>query len=304
MGKIKLYILATRPPFFTASIVPLLLGTVMAWSWYGKFSLVDFILALIGVVALHAGANTSNDYYDWKNGTDRYNKTFAFPFTGGSRMIPDGLLHPVEVKRIFIVSYVIALIVGFILFMRHGYIILILGFIGLLSGYFYTATPVFLAGKGIGEILVGLNFGVLITVGGFVVQTGVVTWKPFFASIPVSILVTLILWINQFQDSEADKLAGKNHLVVRLGLKRSARIYAVLFYTTYIITLLGIIVGALPIWSGIVFITLPLAIKTVKIVETNYNNFKLLTPANAYTIKLHLNIGLLLTASFIIDKLF
>ncbi len=302
MNKLKLYIMETRPPFFTASVVPLLLGTAMAWSWYNRFSLIDFLFALIGVIALHAGANTSNDYYDWKNGTDRYNKTFAFPFTGGSRMIPEGILTLQEVKWIFIVSYLIALTVGFILFLRHGYIILILGLIGLLSGYFYTATPFFLAGKGVGEILVGLNFGILITLGGFVVQTDFISWKPILASIPVSILVTLILWINQFQDSEADKMAGKNHLVVRLGLRQSAKLYAVLLYSAYLFTLIGIITKALPVWAGVVFITFPLAMKTIKIVENNYNKFKELTSANAFTIKLHLNIGLLLTVSFIIDK--
>ncbi len=304
MKKLKLYIMATRPPFFTASIVPFLIGTAMAWAWYGKFSVVDFLITLIGVVALHAGANSSNDYFDWLNGTDRINKTFAFPFTGGSRMIPEGLISPKEMKMIFIVSYAIALIAGIILFLRHGVFVLVLGFIGLLSGYFYTATPLFLAGKGIGEFLIGLNFGVLITLGSFFVQTDMLSWKPVIASLPVSLLVTLILWINQFQDSEADRIAGKKHLVVRIGLEKASRVYAVLLYLSYISVIVGVAVRALPAWSLIVFITFPLALRTVKIVRENYNRFAELTPANASTIKLHLNIGLLIAVSFIVDKLF
>ncbi len=303
MKRLKLYIMATRPPFFTASIVPVLLGTAMAWAWYGKFSLVDFLLTLVGVIALHAGANASNDYYDWKNGTDRYNKTFAFPFTGGSRMIPNGLISPEEMKGIFMVAYLIALAMGIILFIRHGYIVLILGFIGLLSGYFYTATPLFLAGKGVGEILIGLNFGILITLGAFFVQTDFLSWTPVIASIPVSLLITLVLWINQFQDSEADKKAGKVHLVARLGLNRAAQIYIILLYLSYLSVIIGILAKALPVCSLIVFVTLPVAIKTQKIVKNNYNRFRELTPANAATIKLHLNIGLLLAVSFIIDKI-
>ena len=301
--KLKLYIMATRPPFFTASIVPVLLGTSMAWAWYGKFSLVDFILTFVGVIALHAGANASNDYFDWKNGTDRFNKTFAFPFTGGSRMIPDGLISPKEMKAIFIVAYLIALATGVILFLRHGYIVLLLGFFGLLSGYFYTATPLFLAGKGIGEILIGLNFGILITLGAFFVQTDFLSWTPVIASIPVSILITLVLWINQFQDSEADIKAGKVHLVARLGLNRAARVYVALLYLSYLTVIIGILVNALPVWSLLSFVTLPVALRTQKIVKENYNKFRELVPANAATIKLHLNIGLLLAVSFIIDKI-
>ncbi len=303
MRKVKLYIMATRPPFFTASVVPFLIGTAMAWSWYGRFSPVDFILTLIGVVALHAGANSSNDYFDWLNGTDRINKTFAFPFTGGSRMIPEGLITPEEMKKVFITSYAISLVAGILLFLRHGLVVLVLGLIGLVSGYFYTATPLFLAGKGIGEFLIGLNFGVLITLGSFYVQTDTVSWKPVAASIPISLLVTLILWINQFQDSEADRQAGKRHLVVRLGLERASRVYAFLLYLSYLSVLVGVAVNALPVWSLLVFITLPLAIRTIRIVRENYNSFQELTPANAGTIKLHLNIGLLIAVSFVIDKL-
>ncbi len=303
MKKLKLYLMATRPPFFTASIVPFLIGTAMAWSWYGKFSFIDFILTLIGVIALHAGANTSNDYFDWLNGTDRINKTFAFPFTGGSRMIPEGLIKPEEMKMIFLVSYAIALIAGIILFLRHGVFVLVLGVIGLLSGYFYTATPLFLAGKGIGEFLIGLNFGVLITLGSFYVQTEIISWKPVIASLPVSLLVTLILWINQFQDSEADEKAGKRHLVVRLGLKKASQVYSVLLYLSYLSVLAGVVLKALPVWSLIAFVTFPLAQNTLKIVKSNYNRFQELTPANAGTIKLHLNIGLLIAASFVVDKL-
>lgn len=161
-------------------------------------------------------------------------------------MIPGGIPTSEEVKWIFIASYLIPLTVGFILFIRHGFIILIFGFIGLLSGSFYNATPVFLACKGIGEKLVGLNFDILITLGGFVVQTNFINWKPILASIPISILVTLILWINQFQDREADRMAGKNYLVVRLGLKQSAKVYSILPYSAYIFTLIGIITNSLP----------------------------------------------------------
>lgn len=303
MKKLKIYLLELRAPFLTATIVPVFLGAAVAFGKLGKFNLPLFLLALVGALLLHAGTNVINDYFDHKSGADWENKDFIFPFTGGSRLIQMGLLTPQEVLIEGIVLFSLALIVGAILTYLRGTFILVLGIIGLFSGIFYTAPPIFIAGRGLGELLVGINFGILMTVGSYYVQTMRVDLEPLLVSLPVAILVTEILYINQFPDAEADGKVGKNHLVVRLGKDRAIKVFLVLLLLTYVIIIAEVITKAVTPLSLVTFVTLPLAIKIVKVAKKNYMNSKALAPANASTIKLHLYVGILLVISYVLEGL-
>lgn len=302
MNKLKLYLMEVRAPFFTASIIPVVLGSVIAFNMTQAFNWTYFVLALIGGVLLHAGANVINDYFDHLSKNDAINEDFVRPFTGGSRMIQQGLLSPKEVLIESIICLFIGSAIGLYLSYKLGWVILVIGIFGVLSAVFYVFPQINLAGKGIGEALIGINFGVLMTFGAFYVQAGKFSWVPIIASLPAALLITAVLYINEFQDARADHAVGKDHLVVRLGKRQAVKGYILMMLLPYLIVVVGVVTDTLPPISLIALLTLPLAFKSIKIAQTNYDDSLKLVPANASTIMNHLFTGLLLIISFFLDR--
>jgi 1,4-dihydroxy-2-naphthoate octaprenyltransferase len=301
-NKVKIWLTEIRAPFFTATIVPILLGAVIAWARTSTFHWGYFLLTMMGGLLLHIGANVANDYFDHLSGTDELNVEFVRPFTGGSRMIQLGLLTPREVLTGSLTAYGLAVVIGLYLAYVRGPMILVFGIIGMFSGFFYTAPPIKLVGRGIGEFFIGLNFGVLMTVGAYYVQTGFLAWEPVIASIPVALLITAILYINEFQDAPADGSVGKDHLVVRLGRKRAVQGYILLLAFTYLSILLAAIFRVTSPFTLIALGTLPVAIRAVGVARAHYDEYLKLVPANAATVFIHLLTGLLLSAGYLLDK--
>ncbi|MDW8068957.1 MAG: 1,4-dihydroxy-2-naphthoate octaprenyltransferase [Anaerolineae bacterium] len=293
-----LWVVKTRAPFFVADIVPVVLGTALAWARTGAFNLWYFLLTLVGAVALNAGTNMTNDYFDHKWGSDEVNTEFASPFTGGSRLIQMGLVRPEEMLWQGIGFFVLGGLIGLFLAFTRSWAILWLGIIGVFCGYFYTAPPIRLARTGLGELAVGLCFGPLMVLGAYAVQTQQLAWEPVMAAIPVGLLVTLILWINEFQDMRADAAVGKNHLVVRLGRRRAAVAYGIMLALTYLSILVGVLLNMITPFALIGLLTVPLAVRAYRIARVHYDHPRELTPANALTIRIHLLTGLLLGAGY------
>jgi len=282
-------------------VVPILLGAVIAWARTGAFHWGYFLLTMLGGLLLHTGTNVANDYFDHKSGTDDVNVEFVRPFTGGSRMIQEGLLTPREVIGGALAAYVLAAIIGLYLAYVRGPMIIALGLIGLFSGFFYTAPPINLVSKGIGEFFIGLNFGVLMTLGAFYVQTGYLGWEPVVASIPVALLIAGVLYINEFQDAPADGSVGKDHLVVRLGRRRAAEGYVILMAATYLSIVLGVVLRITSPFTLIALATLPVAMKAITVARAHYDEYLKLVPANAATVFIHLLTGLLLSAAYLLE---
>jgi len=301
--KLKLWLMEVRAPFFTASVVPIVLGAAIAFNMTQSFNFTYFILTLIGGVLLHAGANVINDYFDHLSQNDDINKEFVRPFTGGSRLIQEKLLTPKEVLSGAIAFLFLGSLIGLYLSFKLGWIILIIGIFGVLSATFYVFPKVNLVGQGIGEVLIGINFGILMTFGAFYVQTREFSWVPIIASLPVALLITALLYINEFQDAKADQAVGKNHLVVRLGKKQAAKGYVLIMLLTYLIVIVSVVTDALPPISLIAMLTLPLALKSIKIALQHYDDNIKLVPANVSTIMNHLFTGLLLIISFFLDRI-
>jgi 1,4-dihydroxy-2-naphthoate octaprenyltransferase len=250
---------------------------------------------------LHAGANLINDYFDHKNKSDEINREFVRPFTGGSRFIQNQILSPGQVLTAAILCLAAGSAIGIYLTIYLGVVILLLGLAGVLSAIFYTAPPVYLAKREIGEILVGINFGILMTMGAYYVQVQKVNWEVFVASLPVAALIATVLYMNEFQDCNADREAGKAHLIVRWGKQKAVRGYIVFIVATYILILAGVAARAITPWALLGLVTLPISMKAIMVVRANYNKTKELAPANAMTIVVHLLTGLLLIGGFIIS---
>ncbi len=305
-SKLKAWIMELRAPFLTASIIPVILGTAVAWYEVSVFFFDYFILTLIAGVCLHLGANVSNDYFDHsedETGTDDINVEFIRPFTGGSRTIQLGYLSPREVFIGAMVFFAIGGLIGLYLAYQRGIIIIVLGVIGAGSGFFYTAPPFRFVKRGIGEVFIGLNFGVLMVLGAYYVQTMELKITPILYSLPIAILISAILYINEFPDYRADRGAGKRTIVVRLGKKRASRGYAFLMLCTYLSILLPIAFSYTTIWVLYSFITLPLAAIGVGTAWKYYDEIPRLVPANVATVMVHLLVGLFMSFAFIVANL-
>lgn len=226
--EIKKYLLATRPMFLTASGLPVLLGSAIGYQASGSFDAIAFILALFSVLLAHAGVNVLNDVYDELNGTDRLNEERIFPFTGGSRFIQDNILNLQQMRRWGQLLLAMSAVLGVALVAHMGYMVLVFGILGIFLGVAYSAPPLKLASRGIGESAVGIGFGVIPVVGAAWLQSGQLSWEALLLSIPVSIWVANILLINEVPDSKADGQVGKNTLVVRFGLRFTAGFYLLL----------------------------------------------------------------------------
>jgi 1,4-dihydroxy-2-naphthoate octaprenyltransferase len=305
MTRIFSWFVITRAPFLTAIIMPILVGA--AWVVYQglvqPFPWDLFLLALFAGISLHIAANTFNDYFDWKSGTDQANNDYFLPYSGGSRSIELGLISEKALFRVALVSLSIASLLGVILAFRSGPGILIFGVIGALSSYFYTAPPLRLAArKGLGELLIGLNFGPLVTAGTVYALTGSISVADFLIGIPIGLLTTAILWINQFPDEASDRETGKINLVVLLGKKRARWGYLLLLIVAFGLLLYWLVAGLLPLSVLLIVASIPLAIYAGRIAVREYDQRSLIR-ANSATIQLHLAFGLLLVAGLLVSQM-
>ncbi|MHA1481097.1 MAG: 1,4-dihydroxy-2-naphthoate octaprenyltransferase [Candidatus Thorarchaeota archaeon] len=305
-SKARAWLMEIRLGFLTASITPVLLGTAIAWALTGIILWDVFLLTLIAGVCLHSGANMANDYFDHtagQTGSDDINEEFISPFSGGSRTIQLGYLTPREVITGAMVFFAIGGLIGVYLAFTRDILILFIGVIGAGSGFFYTAPPFRFVKRGIGEIFIGMNFGVLMVFGSYFIQTLTIELEPIIASIPMAILISAVLYINGFPDYVADRDSGKKTLVVRLGRERAAKFYVVMISAVYVSILVSVLMNLISIFSLYAFLTLPFAVIASKKALAHHDNRILMIPANVSTIMNHLLTGLFFTVGYIVHGL-
>lgn len=210
------YFRATRPAFLAVTLFAALIGLATAWLDGVAFAPLRAGMTLWFALVAHAGVNVLNDYYDALNGTDAINTGRIFPFTGGSRFIQNGVLTTTETARFGAALFGVTMLAGIWLTSVSGPGLLAIGIAGLVIGWAYSAPPLRLNSRGFGELCVAAGFA-LIVVGADFVQRGAFRVLPLVAAVPYALLVTNVLYINQFPDREADAAAGKHHWVVRLA---------------------------------------------------------------------------------------
>jgi len=296
----NIYVKAMRLPFLTGSLIPVILAAALGFL-HGSLDIGRLVLVLIGVGGLHLGANMINDYYD-DPGSDRIN-LHPTPFSGGSRVIQDKLMDARTVWGMAMGFFVVGTAAGVWLALTGRPFVVVIGLMGFLAGYLYSASPFSLMSRGLGEITIFLAFGPLITWGTYYVMTGLLTLEGFVLGIPMGFLITAVIWINQFPDVDADQAARKRNWVVRLGRNRSRFIYTILMLGPYPVVLYWILTQK-GFWPCIVVaLTIPMALKAIKILSLHYQAYDELIPAQALTIQTHLVLGLLLSAALVFQKL-
>lgn len=225
---IRRYVLATRPMFLTASILPVLVGTSWGYRAAGELDLSALVWAIAAIACVHAAVNVLNDVFDDLGGSDRVNVGRIFPYTGGSRFIQNGVL---SVRAMAVWGAVLLLLGGLfgaVLMLEKGVAVLWFGLAGVALGVLYSAPPVQLSARGLGEAAVGMGFGLLPVVGAAWLQSPGAALSALLPSVPVACWAMAILLINEVPDREADAAAGKRTLVVRLGLAKTAALYVLL----------------------------------------------------------------------------
>jgi 1,4-dihydroxy-2-naphthoate octaprenyltransferase len=207
---------ATRPAFFTASILPICIGLALSWQLTGRLSLDLAVLTLCAMVLIHAGANVLNDYFDAQNGTDGHNHSRIFPFSGGSRFIQNEILSANEMLRFGALLLGLGLVLGLWLWHTTGPLILGIGLLGGLLAIFYSSPPC-LACRGLGDLAVVICFGLLPVTGTAWLQLNTVPVSAWWLGAIIGCFTAAILWTNSIPDVVSDRKAGKWTLPARLG---------------------------------------------------------------------------------------
>lgn len=232
------FLAATRPAFLTASVLPVLSAGALAFAQGARFPLPLLALAALNIAFIHSGANVLNDYFDARSGTDALNEQRIFPFTGGSRFIQNGVLSERETLALGLTLSGIGALMGFAFAWQSGPLLLVLGLAGGLLGYFYSAPPC-LACRGLGDLVVGVCFGILPLAGTTLILTGQIPVSSLWLGAAIGCFVAAILWANSIPDIASDRASGKMTLPVRLGAKAAALGLPLWFGGGFALLLLG-----------------------------------------------------------------
>ncbi len=295
------YFMATRPAFLSVTLVAALIGLATAWSGAVNFNASTAIVTVFFALVAHGGINVLNDYYDALNGTDDANTERVFPFTGGSRFIQNGVLTRSQTAGFGAALMVAVIAAGLWLTAVSARGLIGIGFAGLLIGWAYSAPPLKLNSRGWGEACVWAGFA-LIAIGADFVQRGALSVAPLIAVSGYALLVTNVLFINQFPDRKADDAAGKHHWVVRLGVQRARWVYVGIAVAANACVVAAVVAGALPPLALIALAAGALSFKASRDLLQYAAQPQKLAPAIQQTIAASLLHGVLLSLAILVAR--
>lgn len=275
------------PKIWIASTIPMAVGAAIAYTHLGSFRWNWFLVGVAAIYLLEIGKNAINEYIDYNSGVDRFvSADKRTPFSGGKKTIIDGKLTLQENLTIGTVTILTGSMLGLYIVVAREFSVLWIGLAGVFFALFYSLPPFKFSYRGMGELVVGFTFGPLITMGTFLVQTHTISIEVILASIPLGFMIANVLWINQYPDYEADLKGGKMNGVVRLGKKKGVAVFALLFALAYLFLMILAVLSKNPLWL-LSLLSLPLAIRAVKVARLQFNNISELIEANAKTIQIY-----------------
>jgi len=286
----RIWLMAARPRTLPAGIAPVLVGTSLAIT-EGEFHWLRFVAALLGAVFIQVGSNLSNDYSDARRGADTEDRL------GPVRVTAGGLVPPRQVLLATYVSFGLAVLCGIYLIAVAGWVILAIGAASIIAGVLYTGGPRPYGYEGLGEVFVFLFFGLVAVTGSYYAQVEHLEWEAFVLAVPVGLLATAILVVNNVRDAPTDARAGKRTLAVRFGRSRARDLYAACVYLPFALAQIPWIAGSdeLDAWLLLTLAALPPAVPLVRLVR-GHDDGPTLNGALARTGMLQLAFCLLLSA--------
>ncbi len=283
--------MAARVRTLPAAVAPVLVGTALS-ATERDLRVGGFIAALIGAIFIQVGTNLSNDYSDARRGADAEDRL------GPVRVSAGGLVPPRQVLVATYVSFGVAVLCGVYLVYLAGPILLAIGAASILAGVLYTGGPRPYGYEGLGEVFVFLFFGIVAVTGSYYVQAEQVTWEAFVLAVPVGLLASSILVVNNVRDLESDRRAGKRTLAVRLGRERARTLYGLMVYGAFVTAPAPWVAGALSAWLLLPLVLLPVAVGLVRLVR-RHTDGPTLNRALARTGMLQLAFCVLLSAGLL-----
>ncbi len=294
------WVAAVRLKFLPQGVLPVLLGSAIAWYDEASFNIGYFALAFLGMALVQFGLTMLNDLVDYQQGTDRTTTPSKNPYSGGSGVLVDGRITPKQMTSVIVAFYLIALAIGIYLASQVGLPVIYIALIGFFISISYTVPPFKLAYRGLGELAMMIGYGPTITAGAYYVQAGALSEKAIAAGLVPGLLMVAMILVNEIPDYEEDKRAGKRNLTVRLGKYASSGLYTIVLTAVYLIVGLGVQQGLFPSSSFVVLLSLPFAFRSVSLLQKHIDDKLEVASANAEMVKLYSSAMLLLTASFII----
>ena len=291
---ISVWLRVIRVRFLLASVIAVLVGLALNWSQNSSIDYFDAILTFAGVMALHASVDLLNDYWDFKRGIDT--QTTRTKMSGGTGVLPEGLLKPSSVYRAGVLFLIIGSLIGSYFVITNGILIaIILGF-AILSIYFYSTKIV---DSGLGEFFVAVK-GSMIVIGAFYIQSGEVNFESILAGIVIGTLSSLVLFIASFPDHDADKSKGRKTLVIVIGKEKASKLFWVFPLVAYSVITIGVALSLFPVLSLISLLSFPLIIKSGLGLQKNYNSINDLVPFMSASLKFSRITGILFALSLFI----
>ena len=286
-GIVGIWIQAFRLHYVPTSIFPALLGSVIAWAAFREFNFWYFVLVIIGVTVHHIGLNMIDDVFDYLHAVDHSHGEEKNPYTGGSGVLTGGLLPTSYALAASILCYLTAILIAIYFSIFVGWPVLIFTMIGAFSSVFYTMPPIRYGYRGFGELSLLINFGPVVCLGAFYVQTRSIAWEPFIVSLVPGFLMWSMIVINEIPDYEEDRQEGKLNLVARFGRKAGVVLYVAGLIGAYATMFLSVSFRLTPFSILLGLVTIPLAYKSFQILSANYMDKMKMAPANLATIKVH-----------------
>ena len=284
-----------RVRFLLASIIAVSAGLAITWWHTSSISIFDAILTICGVLALHASVDLLNDYWDFKRGIDT--TTHRTKMSGGSGVLPEGLLKPAQVYAAGITFLIIGTAIGIYFVATDGIVIGIILAFAVISIYFYSTKIV---DWGLAEVFVAIK-GSMIVIGTYFVQTSQITESTVLAGIVIGVLSSLVLFITSFPDHDADKAKGRKTLVISLGMQKACAILWIFPAITYGITIIAVVFEIFPVFCLIILSTVPLIIKSGQKLKQNYDKLTNLIPVMSSTLYFSRITGVLLVVGFLVS---
>ncbi len=284
MNRLQLLFQATRARTLPVMLAPVLIGSVLAWQQGTPFQWALFVLALLGALAAHLGANVVNDVFDFAEGTDQTAQKMAsegMTLATGSQALLRGQLSLRTYRGLAVALFALALVCGIVLTFFRPWT-LAFGVAGFLLAFFYVARPLRLAyvGRGLGELDILISFGILPLVGSYYVQAGKVTLIALLASLPIGLYTTAVLYFHHFLHWRADQAVGKITPIVALG-ERSARLVGGILLSCVALTIfLDVLLNVFPWYSIIAAFTIIPVLLTLRQATGDLKNYLKLMASN------------------------
>lgn len=288
--------LAVRPFAFPASVTPVIVGSAAAY-YAGEFHPLLFVVTLAAAMSIHAATNLANDYYDHVRGVD------ADQPIGPGGAIQQGTLGPRSVLRGALALFAFSALLGIWLIAVRGWPIILIGALSVLAGYTYTGGPFPFGYIGLGDIVVFVFMGLVAVGGTYFVHTGTISAGVVWAGLPVAALVDGILVVNNLRDLANDRAKGKRTLATFIGAGGTRAHYLALLVFAYASVAAGVAVGSLPALTLLMLLTVPAAYAAWEVVRKESAPLPLTLGGIRATAQLHMRVGVLLAAGFVLSTL-